>query len=136
MNNYNDNTILPTKLNLRLNLRNFREWENELRNVLISQKLESRLYIPVEGKYTEGYDPERHAKIVSNAEKVRNLILESIPNCWKIRFRQYELTNMCECLRAICRGGIGALESGGGNFNDYNVREVVNSIPQIYYPTA
>ena len=102
MNNLYDNTILPMKLNLRLNLRNFREWEKELRNVLTSHGLESRLYIPVESKYTEKYGAERHAEIVSAAEKIRELILESIPTCWKRRFRHYELTILYKCLRAIC----------------------------------
>ncbi|XP_021727439.1 uncharacterized protein LOC110694578 [Chenopodium quinoa] len=71
MNNLYDNTILPMKLNLRLNLINFREWEKELRNVLTSHGLESRLYIPVESIYTEKYGAERHAEIVSARENQR-----------------------------------------------------------------
>ena len=78
-----------------------------------------------------GFTPDRHPKDVSDAEKIRNLILASIPTCWKRRFKDCELTSLHNCLRAICRGGIGALVSGGIKY--HNVREVVNSIPQIYY---
>ena len=134
MNNLYDNTDLPMKLNLRLNLRNYRQWEGELRNVLTSFKLDACLYVPVENKCAPGQDPEMHAKLVLDAIKVKNLILESIPNCWYNRFRRYEVTNLYQCLRAICRGGMGALGSGG--VNDPNVREIVNSIPQIYYSWA
>src|SRR6187397_1461711 len=124
MNNLYDNTYLPMKLNLSLNLRNYRQWEGELRNVLTSHKLEARLYVPIENKCAPGKDPEMHAKLVLDAPKVKYLILESIPNCWYNRFRRYEVTNLYQCLRAIYRGGMGALGSRG--VNDPHVREIVN----------
>ena len=118
----NDASYPPIRLEITLNLSNFREWERELRRVLKPLGLEYLLNFPNPGQ--RELTSEQFKKMLDDHHYVINVILNSIPKSWAKRFKDYRPHLIIVHLRDICRDFLHPIRT------DPNVEQVVASIKE------